>query len=134
MGGGGTSIASGLDMGLSIMEQRRQRNKVSAILLLTDGQDGSTRQGIPSLVARAQLAGVSLYTFGFGADHDAGLLSELAEQATTPFTFVEDVEHIREAFAGAVGGLSSVVAQQVELKLNCHATLKAVHTPFAIRY
>merc|ERR1719262_77468 len=132
--GGGTSIASGLDMAISVMEQRRQCNKVSAILLLTDGQDSTTRPRIPSLVRRAQQAGCSLYTFGFGADHDARLLSEIAEQATTPFTFVEDVEHIKEAFAGAVGGLASVVAQRVELKLNCHATLKAVHTPFAIRH
>merc|ERR1719265_653286 len=130
--GGGTSIAAGLDVAISVMEQRRQCNKVSAILLLTDGQDGSTRPRIPSLVARAQQAGCGLYAFGFGADHDARLLSDIAEQATTPFTFVEDVEHIREAFAGAVGGLASVVAQRVELNLNCHATLKTVHTPFAI--
>merc|ERR1712025_563430 len=132
--GGGTSIAAGLDTALSVMEQRRQRNKVSAILLLTDGQDGSTRQRIPSLVSRAQLSSVSLYTFGFGADHDAGLLSEIAEQATTPFTFVEDVEHIREAFAGAVGGLASVVAQKVELSLSCHVPLTEVHTPFTVRH
>merc|ERR1719160_127190 len=131
--GGGTSIAAGLDAALNVMEQRRNRNKVSAILLLTDGQDYSTRPQIPSLVARAQQVGASLYTFGFGADHDAGLLSELAEQATTPFTFVEDEEHIREAFAGAVGGLSSVVAQKVELSVACHVPLTEVHTPFPVQ-
>lgn len=130
--GGGTSIAAGLDVALDVMEQRRHQNKVSAILLLTDGQDYSTRPQIPSLVARAQRVGASLYAFGFGADHDAGLLSELAEQATTPFTFVEDEEHIREAFAGAVGGLSSVVAQKVELSVTCHVPLTEVHTPFPV--
>lgn len=131
--GGGTSIAAGLDAALNVMEQRRHQNKVSAILLLTDGQDYSTRPQIPSLVARAQQVGASLYAFGFGADHDAGLLSELAEQATTPFTFVEDEEHIREAFAGTVGGLSSVVAQKVELSVTCHVPLTEVHTPFPVR-
>jgi len=45
--GGGTSIAAGLDTALSVMECRRQRNKVSAILLLTDGRDNSSRQRIP---------------------------------------------------------------------------------------
>lgn len=130
---GGTSIASGLDMALSVMEQRRQRNKVSAILLLTDGQDGSTRSSLPSLVARASHANCAMYAFGFGADHDAALLSEVSEQAQTPFTFVEDTEHIREAFAGAVGGLTSVVAQGIELNLSCHVPLKAVHTPFTVR-
>merc|ERR1712106_500959 len=74
--GGGTSIASGLDMALSVMEQRRQRNKVSAILLLTDGQDGSTRRQLPALLQRAAAADVAIYAFGFGRDHDATLLSE----------------------------------------------------------
>lgn len=131
--GGGTSIASGLDMALSVMERRRQRNKVSAILLLTDGQDGSTRARIPELLRRATAANVTIYAFGFGADHDAKLLSDIAEQAQTPFTFVEDTEKIREAFAGAVGGLSSIVAQRVELTLKCQVPLKMVHTAFPIQ-
>lgn len=130
---GGTSIAAGLDTALAVMEQRRERNKVSAILLLTDGKDNTTRSRLPQLLARASKANCSLYAFGFGADHDAGLLSEIAEQARTPFTYVEDAENCREAFAGAVGGLSSIVAQSVKLTLNCAATLKAVHTPFDVQ-
>lgn len=132
--GGGTSIASGLDMAIKMMEGRQQRNKVSAILLLTDGQDGSTRRQVPSLTSRVSVASCSLYAFGFGADHDAALLSEIAEQAHTPFIFVEDTDAIREAFAGAVGGLSSVVAQNVELTLKSRVPLTAVHTPFEMRW
>jgi len=128
--GGGTSIAAGLEMALSVMEQRRQRNKVSAILLLTDGQDRSTRARLPELMQRTARANCSLYAFGFGKDHDAALLSEIAEQAQTPFTYVEDTEKVGEAFAGAVGGLTSVVAQRVELTLKGRVPLKTVHTPF----
>merc|ERR1711918_321220 len=87
--GGGTSIAAGLNVALTVMEQRRQRNSVASILLLTDGQDGSTRGQLPGLIARAQRASCTVYAFGFGRDHDAGLLSELAEQAHTPFSFIE---------------------------------------------
>jgi len=128
--GGGTNIASGLETALEVAERRRYRNPVSAILLLTDGQDGSSRHSLPGLVQRAQRAGCSLYAFGFGSDHDARLLAEVAELAQTPFTFVEDVDQIKPAFAGAVGGLSSVAAQQVEVTLQCSAGLKNVHTPF----
>jgi len=131
--GGGTSIAAGLDMALSVMERRRQRNKVSAILLLTDGKDGSTRGRLPELLRRAAEANCAVYAFGFGRDHDAALLSEIAEQAQTPFTFVEDTDKIREAFAGAVGGLTSIVAQKVELTLKCQVPLKKVHTPFPLQ-
>jgi len=131
--GGGTSIAAGLDLGLQVMEQRRQRNKVSAILLLTDGQDSSTRGRLPALMTRASEAHCSVYAFGFGADHDASLLSSVAEQARTPFTFVENTENIREAFAGTVGGLSSMVAQNVELTIRSHVHLKTVTTGFTVQ-
>jgi len=130
--GGGTSIAAGLSMGLDVMEQRRQKNKVAAILVLTDGQDGSTHARLPSLISRAEGANCSIYAFGFGVDHDARLLTELAEQARTPFSFVEDTKaKIREAFAGTVGGLLSVVAQDIKLTLKFRVQLKSLHTPFA---
>merc|ERR1711904_744060 len=85
--GGGTSIRAGLNLGLEVMEQRRQRNKVSAILLLTDGRDGSTWEAVLQLLQRAEHANVAIYAFGYGADHDAALLTHIAEQARTPFSF-----------------------------------------------
>lgn len=130
---GGTSIASGLDMALQVLEQRRQRNKVSAILLLTDGQDGSTRPQLPALLARAREESCAVYAFGFGSDHDAVLMAEVSEQAKTPFTYVEDTENLQDIFAGAVGGLTSVVAQDVELTLTCQVPLKQLHTPFPVQ-
>jgi len=131
--GGGTSIAAGLDTALAVLEQRRQRNKISAMLLLTDGNDPSTSSRVPALLKRASEVRSALYAFGFGDDHDAALLSEIAEQARTPFTFVEDAMNLQECFAGAVSGLSSIVAQNVELLLECHVPLKSLHTPFAVR-
>jgi len=130
--GGGTEISTGLELAVEVAERRRQRNPVSAILLLTDGQDGISRGRLPGLVDRAKAAGCSLYTFGFGADHDSALLSSIAEQAQTPFSFVEYVDSIREAFAGAIGGLASVAAQRVQVVLNSCVELKAVHTPFGL--
>merc|ERR1740129_86574 len=87
---------------------------------------------IPDLISRCRQANCSLYTFGFGKDHDAALLASMAEQAMSPFTFVESVAQIRQTFAGTIGGLSSVVAQNIELSLTCRAALKAVHIPFAV--
>jgi len=85
------------------------------------------------LLRRAAQANCALYAFGFGSDHDAALLSDIAEQAQTPFTFVEETEKIREAFAGAVGGLTSIVAQRIELSLKGRVPLKTVHTPFPLQ-
>jgi len=130
--GGGTSIASGLETALQVAEARRHRNPVSAILLLTDGRDsyGGSHARFGPLLARAQRAGCALYAFGFGRDHDSQLLSTIAEQAKTPFTFVEDVDGIGAAFAGAIGGIASVAAQRIEVTLQCNAELKQLHTHF----
>jgi len=132
---GGTSIAAGLDCAIANMEQRRQRNPVGAVFLLSDGQDGTTAGQVQELVRRARAAQCSLYAFGFGSDHDAQLLSSFAEAAQTPFTFVEHLDAIRGAFAGALGGLMSIVAQQIELTIapagGC--TLAAAHTSFSQR-
>lgn len=130
---GGTTIAAGLGTALQIVEQRRQRNKVTAILLLTDGQDGSFKHSLPQQVRQAANLGCSLYAFGFGNDHDAAMLRDISEQARTPYTFVESEDTIREAFAGVVGGLSSMVAQSLRLRLLCRVPLSQVHTPFAVQ-
>lgn len=130
--GGGTAIASGVELALDVVEQRRQRNKVTALLLLTDGRDGSTNFMLPSLTQRASRAGASIYAFGFGEDHDAQLLREVSELAHTPYTFVESTDSVGEAFAGVVGGLSSIMAQQVQLTLDCKVHLKEVNTAFQV--
>jgi len=132
--GGGTSIVSGMDCGMSVLEQRRQNNAVSAVFMLTDGQDYSTRGREDALAARCRnSAGASLYVFGFGQDHDAALLSAIAEASKTPFTFAEEPEAIKEAFAGAIGGLMSVAAQNLRVRIEVvqpGASLVKVHTSF----
>ncbi|CAE7481184.1 ITIH4, partial [Symbiodinium pilosum] len=87
---------------------------------------------LPSLLKRAAKAGCSIYAFGFGTDHDAQMLHEIAEVARTPFTYVENTAAVPEAFAGVVSGLSSIVAQQVQLSIKCDAVLKDVNTPFQV--
>lgn len=130
---GGTSIGAGLHQAISIMEQRRQRNVVSALLLLTDGMDYCVKNRVGSLLSRVTDARCSLYCFGFGANHDAGLLSSISELAHTPFTYVEKVEDIREAFAGTIGGLSSVAGQNLRLSINAFVPLTSVNTPFQVQ-
>jgi len=133
--GGGTSIAAGLDCGIQVMEQRRQRNAVGAIFLLTDGQDGTSPSQVQELVNRARAAHCGVYAFGFGQDHDTATLSSIAEAAQTPFTYVEKPDTIKHAFAGTVGGLMSVAAQNIELRIvpDGGCTLASLHTHFTNR-
>ena len=56
-------------------------------------------------------APISFYTFGYGLDHDATLLQEMASSTTGSYYFVEDDMNIGSAFGDAIGGILSVVAQ-----------------------
>merc|ERR1711933_689700 len=104
-----------------------------AIFLLTDGQDYASRSHLQGIVDRARAAQNAVYTFGFGADHDSAMLSSIAESAQTPFTYVEQVDSIKEAFAGTVGGLMCISAQQIELSIvpDGRCSIIKVHTHFS---
>merc|ERR1711879_768742 len=115
------------------MEQRRHRNAIGGIFLLTDGQDYSSRGNLQGIVDRARAAQCAIYSFGFGTDHDSAMLSGIAESAQTPFTYVEQVDSIKEAFAGTVGGLMCILAQNIELRIipDGGCSISKIHTPFS---
>jgi Mg-chelatase subunit ChlD len=39
---GGTDIAAGLELGLKVLRERKHRNAIASVLLLTDGQDAQS--------------------------------------------------------------------------------------------
>eukprot|EP00698_Gefionella_okellyi_P024946 TRINITY_DN8977_c0_g1_i1.p1 TRINITY_DN8977_c0_g1~~TRINITY_DN8977_c0_g1_i1.p1 ORF type:complete len:647 (+),score=120.23 TRINITY_DN8977_c0_g1_i1:759-2699(+) len=139
--GKGTNIIRGLQLGVRIMLSRRTRNPVSAVLLLTDGQDRNSLTRIDALIRQASSGQTGIFTppdgkvvfqpevpaantmpfpiftFGFGSDHDARVLAKIAERAQGTFCFIERVETVGQAFANCLGGLLSVVAQDITLRL-----------------
>ncbi len=76
--GGGTYIGTGLQMGIDLLTSRQTKNPSGAILLLTDGQDNQTHDY--SQLMRGLPNGILCHTFGYGPDHTASLLVQLAEQ------------------------------------------------------
>ena len=86
--GSGTNIGAGLEKGIQILTDRQTRNPVSALLLLTDGQDTSARYNYSQLMQNFP-TDVICHTFGYGSDHMPSLLVELAEQGNGgTFTYV----------------------------------------------
>lgn len=76
--GSGTYIGCGLEMALNLLNNRRSKNPLSALLLLTDGQD--TRQHDYSQLMQTLPENTPCHTFGYGRDHETSLLIQLAEQ------------------------------------------------------
>jgi hypothetical protein len=118
---GGTTIAGGLGIALDVIEKRTQKNKSCAVLLLSDGQDQyqSRSSGLSpyeSLKRRAESHSCPVFTFGIGADHDAACLSILACSGGA-FTFVDTMDMVRGAFAGAVGALKGIAVKECRVSL-----------------
>jgi uncharacterized protein YegL len=130
---GGTDIASGLRSGLQMLKERRERNPVASVLLLTDGQDSGSLAHIASIMADAP-PNTSVHTFGFGSDHDAAVMSQIAERARGTFTYIENLDAVGYAFAATLGGLSSICAVDLHARVSCVApgvALVAAHSKYA---
>jgi len=69
---------------------------------------------LPSTNDRQQ---VPVHVFGFGADHDAVSLHSISQTSGGTFSFIETEATIQDAFAQCIGGLLSVVAQDLRVKV-----------------
>ncbi|KAL0322325.1 UNVERIFIED_CONTAM: E3 ubiquitin-protein ligase WAV3 [Sesamum calycinum] len=129
---GGTNIAEGLRKGAKIMEDRREKNPVASIILLSDGQDTYTVNNIggnqnrlnyqlllPLSIRPDETSGfkIPVHAFGFGADHDASSMHSISEISGGTFSFIETEGVIQDAFAQCIGGLLSVVVKDLHVKI-----------------
>lgn len=131
---GGTNIAEGLKKGAKVMEERREKNPVASIILLSDGQDTYTVNGIggnlpqpnyklllPLSIHNGDSTGfqIPVHAFGFGADHDSSSMHSISEISGGTFSFIETETVIQDAFAQCIGGLLSVVVQELQVGVEC---------------
>ncbi|KAK6156358.1 hypothetical protein DH2020_010606 [Rehmannia glutinosa] len=137
---GGTNIAEGLRKGAKIMEDRREKNPVASIILLSDGQDTYTVNNVvggqnlpnyqlllPSSIRPDETSGfkIPVHAFGFGADHDASSMHSISEISGGTFSFIETEGVIQDAFAQCIGGLLSVVVKDLHVMIECvHPTIR----------
>ncbi|KAD7479704.1 hypothetical protein R6Q59_008525 [Mikania micrantha] len=136
---GGTNIAEALKKGAKVMAERKFKNPVSSMILLSDGQDTYTslsprRSGskpdyqslLPSsMQMKKDETSIPIHTFGFGMDHDAFAMHSISEHSGGMFSFIETENVIQDAFAQCIGGLLSVVVQELRVEVECvHPVLR----------
>uniref|UniRef100_A0A2N9FX00 Anaphase-promoting complex subunit 11 n=1 Tax=Fagus sylvatica TaxID=28930 RepID=A0A2N9FX00_FAGSY len=137
---GGTNIAEGLKKGAKVLVDRKWKNPVCSIILLSDGQDTYTVSGpiganaqtryqslVPISICRNNGEGlrIPVHAFGFGADHDAASMHSISEISGGTFSFIEAEGVIQDAFAQCIGGLLSVVVQELQVGVQCaHPSLQ----------
>ncbi|XP_019458308.1 PREDICTED: uncharacterized protein LOC109358502 [Lupinus angustifolius] len=129
---GGTNIAEGLRKGAKVFVDRKFKNPVGSIMLLSDGQDTYTissrphigtdyRSLVPNSIQRNNGSGlhIPVHAFGFGIDHDATTMHSISEISGGTFSFIEAEDVIQDAFAQCIGGLLSVVVQELQVEVVC---------------
>jgi uncharacterized protein YegL len=130
-----TNIGKGLNRGWKILKNRRFKNPISAILLLTDGCDDS------GSLARIELCDkitneimnteekeelTSVFCFGYGNDHDAELLRAVSDTGNGLFYYVGDISRLNEVFGKCIGGLISTVATKISITVTSSVPIRSV--------
>ncbi|KAJ4822285.1 hypothetical protein Tsubulata_006390 [Turnera subulata] len=131
---GGTNIAEALRKAAKVIVERKWKNPVGSVILLSDGQDTYTVNStggnqpridykalVPISIHRNSGTGfqIPVHAFGFGADHDAASMHSISEISGGTFSFIEAEGVIQDAFAQCIGGLLSVVVQELRVKIEC---------------
>lgn len=85
---GGTTISTGLEMAFKTIKERKYRNPVTSIFLLSDGRDNEqldnentekTSTQIEHLINKFDLSDTfTIHSFGFGNDHDESVMNSIA--------------------------------------------------------
>lgn len=94
------------------------RSEKTALFLLTDGHinQGVTADGQLLEILQNILhthGNMNAYCIGYGADHNAELLRAISIDGQGSYNIVNSVEDVATAFGDTIGGLISIVAQNV---------------------
>ena len=121
--GGGTNMAPGLQEGLNQVKQHQREERVSRIVLLTDGEATDSENDSRRLADQAGQAGIPIIGLGFGRDWKHDFLIDLADRSLlAPGTQTGYVDYIPDPGQASkifqeVFKSMQVVAQEVTLTL-----------------
>jgi len=125
--GSQTNLSGGLFEGIYNVSIRKSPNKISSILLFTDGFANHGVTSTYEIIAQMELSldrmndekgkSCTVFTFGFGFDHDEEMLRSIAEAGRGMYYYVAGADKIPLSFADCLGGLQSVIAQNLSLTI-----------------
>ncbi|KAL4490928.1 hypothetical protein ABPG72_008664 [Tetrahymena utriculariae] len=120
---GGTNICQGMQLAFDVLKQRRYKNPITSVFLLSDGLNDGAENKIRDLLKQLNFyqnyneENFTIQTFGFGKDHDPNLMDKISQLMDGNFYYIGDIHRIDECFIDALGGLFSVVSQNVSINV-----------------
>ena len=123
--GASTNLSGGLFRGLDEVAARAAPNPVCSVLLMTDGEANygivepqSLLSALRTQLNRAGVEGVcTIYTFGYGSDHNAPLLRSIADAGRGIYYYVDRPSVVPQSFGTCIGGLTSIVGNRLSLRV-----------------
>jgi Ca-activated chloride channel family protein len=116
---GGTNMSAAFALAAPQLARGAAQGRVNKVFLASDGQanEGVSDRGALLRLARRELAGATLSTFGIGDDYDEDLMSTLAAQAGGRARYIDSPEILPEAFRAELNRASSLVARDVRIRV-----------------
>ncbi|KAF8845095.1 hypothetical protein BDN67DRAFT_542490 [Paxillus ammoniavirescens] len=112
-----TDVVTAVNHGLDIVLQRKSRNPVSGMILVSDAADSTRRAQMDLVLARAEAANMPIHSFGYGRSHDPASLWLMSNHTSGTYTFVKDWYDLRACLAGCVGGMMSIGLLNMKLHM-----------------
>ncbi|GAB4126195.1 MAG: VWA domain-containing protein [Roseiflexaceae bacterium] len=126
---GGTAMSGGMQAGMAELAKNASPDRVSAMLLLTDGQTWGDEQSCRDIANLLGKNGTRITALGLGAEWNEKLLDDLADATGGISDYVADPAAITGFFQRAVRAAQGTVATDARLLLRLvkDVTPRAVH-------
>jgi Ca-activated chloride channel family protein len=115
--GGGTAISGGMAQGLVELDKAVSPDRISRMLLLTDGQTFGDEKQCKKLGKEAGDKGIVVNALGLGDDWNEDLLDDVAEASGGVADFIDSPAKIVGFFQSAVQAMQDTVVHNAQLIL-----------------
>lgn len=131
---GGTALSGGLRAGQAELRKHAAPDRVSALLLLTDGQTWGDEDQCRAVATQLGQESVRITALGLGTDWNEKLLDDLADVTSGSSDYIKEPGDITRFFQRAVRAAQGTAARDARLLLRLarDVTPRAIHraTPF----
>lgn len=112
-------VVTAMNVGLDVVLQRKTKNPISSMVIVSDTSDVIKRAEMDLVAARLDAANVTVHAVGYGRSHDPSPLWVVTNHTLGTYSFVKEWYHLRETLAGIVGGMMDVAMDNVKIHVSC---------------
>jgi Ca-activated chloride channel family protein len=126
---GGTHMSTGMRLGLQQLQRGQGSNRVSRMLVLTDGQTWEDQAECQELADQSRQVGISIYMLGLGvggeSNWDPRLLEDLAQRSGGDWVAVDALDKVGTIFEDILRSVQGTAVSNANLTMRMVQGLSA---------